>query len=73
MSNRVGTIKPRNVDQQVQTNQGTKGRQSHEDTENFQDVQLDVEKQERRPVKRVKSVLGNNPQNNSGELYQDAA
>lgn len=73
MPNGVGTTKTRNVAQPVQEKQGTKRKESHEDTGNFQDVQLDVERQERRAVKRVKSVHSTNPQNNSGELYQDAA
>lgn len=73
MPNGVGTTKTRNVAQPVQEKQGTKRKESYEDTGNFQDVQLDVEKQERRAVKRVKSVHSTNPQNNSGELYQNAA
>ena len=63
-----------NVARPVLKKQGTKRKGSREeDTENFQDVQLDVEKQARRPVKRVKSVHSANSQSNNGELYQDAA
>ena len=53
--------------------QGTK-RKDHDDAdENFQHIQLDVEKQERRPRKQVKSVHHPNFQNKSGASYHDAA
>ena len=73
MPNGVGTMQVRNVAQPVQNKQGTKRKEHYDDGENFQGDQLNVEKQERRAVKRVKSVHGTNSHNNSGELYRDAA
>ena len=53
--------------------QGTKRKERDNSNENFQNIQLDVEKQERRPTKQVKSVHHANFQNNNGSLYHDAA
>ena len=53
--------------------QGTKRKECNDSNEDFQHVQLDVEKQERRPRKQVKSVHHTNFQKNSGALYHDDA
>lgn len=53
--------------------QGKKRKEYDESNENFQNVQLDVERQARRPIKRVKSVHSLNFQNNDGAFYLDAA
>ncbi len=54
-------------------NRGTKRKGSGDDQEGFQQVQLDVERQAHRPIKRVKSVHTANLPNNSTAFYPDAA
>ena len=53
--------------------QGTKRKECNDSNEDFQHVKLDVEKQERRPRKQVKSIHHANFQNDNGPLYHDAA
>ena len=71
------TMPARDVAQQktpiIPNKQGTKRKECEDGNGNFQHVQLDVEKQERRPRKQVKSVHHANFQNNNGALYHDAA
>lgn len=54
-------------------NQGTKRKEYDDDNEDFQHVQLDVEKQGSRPRKQVKLVHHANFQNGNGALYHNAA
>lgn len=77
MPNPAQTMPAQNVAQQttpiLPKKQGTKRKEYNDDDENFQEVQLDVEKQERRPKKQVKSIHHANFQNNNGAPYRDAA
>lgn len=70
--NPTRTMQPRNVAQMAPKRQGTKRKEYPEDKENFQNVQFDIEREERRPVKRVKSVQNANPQRIDTELNKDA-
>lgn len=66
-------MQPRNVAHMAPSKQGTKRKEYPEDNENFQHVQLDAERQECRPVKRVKSVHNANPQRSDTQVNKDAA
>ena len=75
MPNPVQTMPAWNGAQQtpmLSKNRGTKRKESGDDQEDFQQVQLDVERQGHRPIKRVKSVHTANLQNNTA-FYPDAA
>ena len=54
-------------------NRGVKRKEHDGEDNNFQHVQLDVEKQDSRPKKQVKSVQHANLQNGNVALYHDAA
>lgn len=54
-------------------NRGVKRKGHDGENDNFQHVQLDVEKQDSRPRKQVKSVHHANVQNGNGTPYRDAA
>lgn len=71
--NPMRTMQARNVAHMAPSKQGTKRKEYPEDNENFQHVQFDAERQERRPIKKVKSVHNANPQRSDRQLNKDAA
>ena len=73
MPNPARTMQAGDMAQLVPRKQGTKRQEFLEDDGNFRRVQLDVERQERRPVKRVKSVHGVNSQGSDRKAHQETA
>lgn len=75
--NPVSTMQAGNVVQQrtpmLPEKQGIKRKEYDGGNEQFQDVQLDVEKHERRPRKQVKSVHHATPQNNNQAQYHETS
>ena len=75
--NPARTMQARNVEQRgpslLSKEQGTKRKDLHDGVEPFQHVQLDVERQERRSVKQIKSVHKADFQPNDRPLHSDTA
>lgn len=69
--NPTRTMQARNVAHMAPSKQGTKRKEYPEDKENIQNVQLDIEREERRPVKRVKSTHNANPQRSDAKTYKE--
>ena len=77
MPNPAHTMPAQNVAQGTMPmppkNQGIKRKEYDSDHEHLQQVQLDVERQAHRPIKRVKSVHTANLQKNNTTFYHDTA